>query len=68
VPPKRVDAHGSDGSVFLSALVLLTAAGFLGADRLARTGNTGHRLSLWRQLRPTSVTWLGANIPGFTAG
>jgi enterochelin esterase-like enzyme len=29
--------------------------------------NAGHRLSLWQGLLPGSLTWLGANVPGFKA-
>jgi alpha/beta superfamily hydrolase len=29
--------------------------------------NAGHRLSLWQALLPGSLTWLGANVPGFKA-
>lgn len=29
--------------------------------------NAGHRVSLWRDLLPGSLTWLGANVPGFKA-
>jgi len=27
--------------------------------------NAGHRVSLWQGLLPGSLTWLGANVPGF---
>jgi Putative esterase. len=29
--------------------------------------NAGHRVSLWQGLLPGSLTWLGANVPGFKA-
>jgi pimeloyl-ACP methyl ester carboxylesterase len=29
--------------------------------------HAGHRISLWQGLLPGSLTWLGANIPGFKA-
>ena len=29
--------------------------------------HAGHRLSLWQGLLPQSLSWLGANIPGFAA-
>jgi S-formylglutathione hydrolase FrmB len=29
--------------------------------------NAGHRLSLWQGFLPDSLTWLGANVPGFSA-
>ncbi|MGZ4436414.1 MAG: alpha/beta hydrolase [Nocardioides sp.] len=27
--------------------------------------HAGHRISLWQQLLPSSLQWLGANVPGF---
>src|SRR5450631_854254 len=29
--------------------------------------HAGHRISLWQGLLPASLTWLGANVPGFKA-
>src|SRR5664280_88881 len=29
--------------------------------------HAGHRVSLWQGLLPASLTWLGANVPGFKA-
>jgi S-formylglutathione hydrolase FrmB len=27
--------------------------------------HAGHRISVWQQLLPTALTWLGTNVPGF---
>jgi enterochelin esterase-like enzyme len=66
-PPVAVwleTSHADSVSYKSSAALLKATKSPLAVDATVLL-HTGHRISLWRQLLPGSLTWLGANVPGF---
>jgi hypothetical protein len=59
-------SHSDHVSYTSSAAFLKTAKPPLAADAMVLQ-DAGHAASLWQSLLPGSLTWLGANIPGFKA-
>jgi len=57
----------SDGVSYSSSAALLKAARPPLAVDATVFQNAGHRVTLWQGLLPGSLTWLGANVPGFKA-
>jgi len=57
-------SHGDAVSYKSSAAIIRAARPPLAVDATVLQ-NAGHRVSLWQQLLPNSLLWLGANVPGF---
>lgn len=57
-------SHADPVSYNSSAAFLKAAKPPLAVDATVLQ-HAGHRISLWQGLLPGSLTWLGANIPGF---
>jgi enterochelin esterase-like enzyme len=53
---------------YSSSAALLRAARAPLAVTATVLQHAGHRLTVWQQLVPNALTWLGANIPGFSPG
>jgi S-formylglutathione hydrolase FrmB len=60
-------SHSDPISYPSSAKLLAVARAPLSVQALILT-HAGHRLSIWRDLLPRVVAWLGANLPGFAPG
>jgi len=56
----------ADRTSYGSSAALLGAARPPLAVRATVLKNAGHRLAVWRDLLGTALTWLGADVPGFT--
>jgi enterochelin esterase-like enzyme len=59
-------SHGDAVSYRSSAAIIKAARPPLAVDAIVLQ-NAGHRISLWQGVLPNSLTWLGANVPGFKA-
>jgi len=59
-------SHADPVSYTSSAAFLKATKPPLGVDATVLQ-HAGHRISLWQGLLPASLTWLGANVPGFKA-
>jgi len=59
-------SHADPVSYDSSAAFLKATRPPLAADATVLQ-HAGHRFSLWQGLLPASLTWLGANVPGFKA-
>ena len=59
-------SHADPVSYDSSAAFLKATRPPLAADATVLQ-HAGHRFSLWQGLLPASLTWLGANVPGFRA-
>lgn len=59
-------SHADPISYSSSAALLKVTRPPLSLDAIVLQ-HAGHRFSLWQALLPNSLTWLGANIPGFKA-
>jgi S-formylglutathione hydrolase FrmB len=59
-------SHGDAVSYRSSAAIIKEARPPLAVDAIVLQ-NAGHRISLWQGVLPKSLTWLGANVPGFKA-
>ena len=57
-------SHADPVSYNSSAAFLKSAKSPLAVNAMILQ-NAGHRVSLWQGLLPGSLTWLGANVPGF---
>jgi len=57
-------SHADPVSYSSSAALLKAARRPLALDALVLQ-RAGHRISIWQGLLPRSLTWLGANVPGF---
>ena len=68
-PPVAIwmETSHSDAVSYDSSAAFLKAARPPLAVRATVLQHAGHRLGLWQGLLPGSLTWLGANIPGFKA-
>ena len=68
-PPVAIwlETSHADAVSYSSSAAFLKAAGPPLAVDATVLQHAGHRVSLWQGLLPTSLTWLGANVPGFKA-
>jgi hypothetical protein len=60
-----VQTSHSDPVSYASSAALLRAAKPPLAISATVLQHAGHRMSVWEGLEPTTLTWLGGNIPGF---
>jgi pimeloyl-ACP methyl ester carboxylesterase len=68
-PPVAVwleSSHADPVSFDSSAAFVLAAKSPMAVSAIILQ-HAGHRVSLWQGLLPGSLTWLGANVPGFRA-
>ena len=68
-PPVAIwlETSHSDAVSYNSSAAFLKAAKSPLAVDATVLQHAGHRISLWQGLLPGSLTWLGANVPGFKA-
>jgi enterochelin esterase-like enzyme len=66
-PPTAIwlETSHADPLSYGSSAALLKAARRPLAVTAVVLQHAGHRISLWQSLLPQSLTWLGANVPGF---
>ena len=62
-----LETSHTDAVSYNSSAALLRAAKPPLAVNATVLQHAGHRVSLWQGLLPGSLTWLGANVPGFKA-
>jgi enterochelin esterase-like enzyme len=61
-----LETSRADRISYSSSTALLAAARAPLAVTATVLQNAGHRLTAWQPLVPAALTWLGANIPGFS--
>ena len=61
-----LETSRADSVSFASSSAMLRAARAPLAVSATVLEHAGHRISVWQQLLPSALTWLGANIPGFS--
>lgn len=61
-----LETSHSDSVSYSSSAALLTAVRPPLSVKAVVLRHAGHRLSVWEALLPDALTWLGANVPGFS--